>query len=250
MDATPDIDRFASRRSTVYGTAGLVATSQPLAAEAGIEVLRSGGNAFDAAVAAAATLNVVEPTSTGLGGDVFALYRTADGTVSGLRSCGGAPEAATIDAVRERLPEDPDRPDDELPQTGPFAVTVPGTARGWEAIIDEHGTKPLGELLEPAIRYAREGYPVSEIVVEQWQGAETLFQTDHARAAYLVDSNRPPRVGEVVTLPDLGASLAAVAEEGADVVYEGWIALDVGHGGIRAGIRRSHFHHVWWCGSL
>ena len=104
----PDLDRFTSRRSTVYGQRGVVATSQPLATEAGISMLRDGGNAFDAAVATAAALNVVEPTSTGLGGDVFALYRTADGDVGAMRACGGAPADATIENVRTALSETDD----------------------------------------------------------------------------------------------------------------------------------------------
>src|SRR6056297_803151 len=104
----PDLDRFTSRRSTVYGQRGVVATSQPLASQAGIETLRDGGNAFDAAVATAAALNVVEPTSTGLGGDVFALYRTADGEVGAMRACGGAPADATLERVRGALEADDD----------------------------------------------------------------------------------------------------------------------------------------------
>ena len=103
MHEDSGLDRFSSRRSTVYSTNGLVATSQPLAAEAGLDTLRNGGNAFDAAVATAAALNVVEPNMTGIGGDGFALYRTADGDVDAMRSCGGAPEAATIDKVRSTV---------------------------------------------------------------------------------------------------------------------------------------------------
>lgn len=95
----PDLDRFDSQRSTVYGQQGVVATSQPLASEAGIEVLRKGGNALDAAIATAAALNVVEPTSTGLGGDVFAMYRTADGEVGAMHAGGYAPADATISNV-------------------------------------------------------------------------------------------------------------------------------------------------------
>ncbi|MFA9516053.1 gamma-glutamyltransferase [Halopenitus sp. H-Gu1] len=237
----PDLDRFTSRRSTVYGRRGVVATSQPLAAQVGIETLRDGGNAFDAAVATAAALNVVEPTSTGLGGDVFALYRTADGDVGAMRACGGAPENATIDAVRSAVAADRDRssgsvtgsadseersadPDDvEMPHRGPYAVTVPGTARGWEATVDEFGRKTLAELLRPAIRYATEGYPVSEVVSEQWQHGEELFETDHAREAFLFEGSAPDP-GRMVTLPKLGNSLRRIAEEGADVVYEGAIA--------------------------
>ncbi|WP_207589031.1 gamma-glutamyltransferase [Halomontanus rarus] len=243
-----DLDRFDSRRSTVYANRGMVATSQPLATEAGLSVLREGGNAFDAAVATAAALNVVEPTSTGLGGDVFALYRTADGDVGAMRSCGGAPAAATIENVREALEDaDPDErasyyPDSrgyatdgasseddldlefewEMPFLGPHTVTVPGTARGWEATVEELGRKSLAEVLEPAIRYALEGYPVSEVIASHWQGAETLFTDEHAREAFLFDSEAPT-VGQTVTLERLGESLQKVAERGADVVYEGEI---------------------------
>ncbi|OYR85911.1 gamma-glutamyltransferase, partial [Halorubrum ezzemoulense] len=234
----PDLDRFTSRRSTVYGQRGVVATSQPLASEAGIEVLREGGNAFDAAVATAAALNVVEPTSTGLGGDVFALYRTADGEVGAMRSCGGAPADATIENVKTALAEDDDAgayyPDDGgyavddageagMPFYGPHAVTVPGTARGWEATVEELGRLSLADALAPAIRYATEGYPVSEVIASYWASADALFTDDHAREAFLFDGE-PPDVGQTVTLPRLGESMRTIAEEGADVVYEGEIA--------------------------
>ncbi|XVH32484.1 gamma-glutamyltransferase family protein [Haloferacaceae archaeon DSL9] len=220
-----DLDRFISRRSTVYGQQGVVATSQPLAAQAGVETLRDGGNAFDAAVATAAALNVVEPTSTGLGGDVFALYRTAAGDVGAMRSCGGAPAKATLDAVSEAVAagRDVDPGDATMPDAGAHTVTVPGTARGWELTAERFGTMALGDLLRPAIRYATEGYPVSEVVAAQWKHGEERFQSAHARDAYLFD-DAAPSVGQRVALPKLGASLELIAEEGADVVYEGTIA--------------------------
>ncbi len=236
-----DLDRFNSRRSTVYGNRGMIATSQPLAAEAGISVLRDGGNAFDAAVATAAALNVVEPTSTGLGGDVFALYRTADGEVGAIRSCGGAPKKATIENVRNALAEtdnlaeyypksrgyavDSATTEDEveMPFLGPHTVTVPGTARGWEATVQQFGRKTLDDVLKPAIDYAMDGYPVSEVIAHAWQEATDLFTDDHARDAYLTNG-QSPSVGETVTLPQLGNSLQKIAESGADVVYEGEIA--------------------------
>jgi gamma-glutamyltranspeptidase/glutathione hydrolase len=221
----PDIDRFDSRRSTVYGQRGVVATSQPLAAQAGIETLRSGGNAFDAAVATAAALNVVEPTSTGLGGDVFACYRTADGEVGAMRSCGGAPAGATAEAVREAVADDGEDPAAvEMPFRGPHAVTVPGTARGWELTVEELGRLGLADALAPAIRYATDGYPVSEVIASHWTAAEDLFEDEHARETYLVNGERAPRVGETVRLPELGRSMELIAERGADVVYEGEIA--------------------------
>ena len=223
--SSPDLDRFESRRATVYGQRGVVATSQPLAAQAGIQTLADGGNAFDAAVATAAALNVVEPTSTGLGGDVFALYRTADGTVGGMRACGGAPAAATPDRVREAVAEKTDRDPTavSMPSRGPHTVTVPGTARGWEWTAERLGTKPLGALLQPAIRYARDGYPVTEGIAAAWNHGEELFETPHAQEAYLVDG-AAPTVGQQVTLPRLGETLATIAAKGADVVYEGAIA--------------------------
>jgi gamma-glutamyltranspeptidase/glutathione hydrolase len=236
----PDLDRFTSRRSTVYAERGVVATSQPLAAEAGVEILRDGGNAFDAAVATAAALNVVEPTSTGLGGDAFALYRTADGETGAMRACGGAPADATIESVRAAIREHDDPSNwypgergyavdggddtDELgmPFLGPHAVTVPGTARGWEATVERHGRRSLGAVLRPAIGYATEGYPVSEVIAHHWQAAERLFTDDHAAEAYLKDG-RAPGVGEPMRLPRLGESLETIAERGADAVYEGEI---------------------------
>jgi gamma-glutamyltranspeptidase/glutathione hydrolase len=239
----PDVDRFASRRSPVRADRGLVATSQPLAAEAGVEILRAGGNAFDAAVATAAALNVVEPTSTGLGGDVFALYRTADGEVGGMRSCGGAPADTTLERVRAAV-EDADEEtlaawypesrgyavdstaDAGMPFLGPHTVTVPGTARGWEATVEEYGRLSLAAALAPAIHYATEGYPVSDVVAHHWTAAEDLFDDAHARDAYLVDG-RAPTAGQRVRLPELGDSLQTIADRGADAVYEGAIAEQI-----------------------
>lgn len=231
-EPVPNVDTFGSRRSTVYGQQGVVATSQPLAAQAGIEMLRDGGNAFDAAVATAATLNVVEPTSTGLGGDVFALYRTSAGEIGAMRSCGGAPQGATIDRVRSTLEgENP-----TMPNQGPHTVTVPGTARGWEQTIERFGTQSLATVLQPAIRYATDGYPVSAVIADAWQHGEDLFEDEHARETYLFDG-KAPSVGQTVKLPALGESLQAIAQKGADVVYEGRIAEQIAtevqsHGGF------------------
>jgi gamma-glutamyltranspeptidase/glutathione hydrolase len=219
----PDLDRFTSRRSTVYASEGVVATSQPLAAEAGRDILRQGGNAFDAAVATAAALNVVEPTSTGLGGDVFACYRTAGGDVGAMRACGGAPAGATRGRVRQAVADEASDPEEvEMPERGPHTVTVPGTARGWEATVERLGRLSLADALGPAIRYATEGHPVTEVVASQWRHAEDIFTDDHARAAYLFDGHSPD-VGGTVRLPELGATMEHIAAEGADAVYEGEI---------------------------
>jgi gamma-glutamyltranspeptidase/glutathione hydrolase len=223
MDGPPDPDRFTSRRSTVYARNGLVATEQPLAAEAGLEMLREGGNAFDAAVATAAVLNVTAPAETGIGGDVFLLYRTADGELGGIQSCGGAPGDATLDAVRESIAgRHEDSEPVEIPDLSPHTVTVPGTVRGWEAAVEAHGRLAFGQTLQPAIRYAREGFPVMEMAADFWTGGERLFTDEYARETFLNDG-RAPRPGEVFSNPDLGDSLAAIADDGAEVFYEGVI---------------------------
>jgi len=229
MDGKPDLDRFDSRRSTAYAQDGMVATSQPLAAQAGVTALREGGNAFDAAVTTAAALNVVEPMSTGIGGDAFALYRTADGDVGAFRACGGAPAAATVGTVRERVAErtGTDPAAASMPDDGPLAVTVPGTVRGWETLLADHGTLSLSQALRPAIDYATEGFPVSEVIADMWTAAETLFTKTDAREEYLRDG-RAPETGEVMTLPDLGSTLRTIATEGADAFYEGALAERIG----------------------
>ncbi len=229
MDGQPNLDRFTSRRSTAYGTRGVVSTSQPLAAQAGLETLRDGGNAFDAAVATAAVLNVVEPMSTGLGGDAFALYRTADGDVGAMRACGGAPADATPERTREAVAEQTgvDPADAEMPERGALAVTVPGAPRGWEVTVEECGRRSLADALAPAVRYAREGFPVTEVIADMWAACEPELRTDAGRETYLVDGERAPRVGEVVTNEPMARTLETLAEDGADPFYEGAIAEQV-----------------------
>jgi gamma-glutamyltranspeptidase/glutathione hydrolase len=158
-----------------------------------------------------------------------------------MRSCGGAPAEATIENVEAALREDEnadqyypesrgyatDSPEEAgMPFLGPHAVTVPGTARGWEATVERLGELTLGDALRPAIEYATEGYPVSEIIAGHWTGAEDLFTDEHAREAFLKDG-RAPKIGERMTLPRLGESMRKIAEQGADVVYEGEIAQKI-----------------------
>lgn len=222
MCPTPNLDRFNSRRSTAYHPNGTVATSQPLAASAGRDILKGGGNAFDAAVATAAVLNVVEPNGTGIGGDVFALYRTADGDVGAMQSSGHAPKEASIDRVRNRAAQEQgvDVTDARMPETGGLTVTVPGTVRGWESISRRFGRLPFETLLEPAIRYARDGYPVTEFIAQKWKTGEELFTDDYARSTYL-PAGRPPTAGEHIEFPDLAETLSTIATEGADALYDG-----------------------------
>jgi len=226
MDTEPNLDQFTSRRSTAYGTRGVVATSQPLAAESGLAVLRDGGNAFDAAVATAAVLNVVEPMSTGLGGDMFAIYRTADDDVGALRACGGAPKAATLDAVRTAV-DGRDDSVDGMPDRGALTVTVPGAPRGWERLLDEFGRRSMATVLDDAVRYAREGFPVTEVIASMWADSAELLRGDAARETYLVDGNRAPRVGERFRNEPLAETLSTLARRGADPFYEGAIAEEI-----------------------
>jgi len=224
MGIQPHLDRFNSRRSTVYCENGLVATSQPIAAAVGRDVMQDGGNAFDAAIATAATLNVVEPTGTGLGGDAFALYRTADGDVGAMRSCGRAPEQATLRRVREGAADkqncDPEMA--TMPFTGPLTVTVPGTARGWEAVNEKFGNLSFEEVLQPAIEYARDGLRVTDFIAEKWTHADDLFTDEYARSVFL-PNDRPPRAGEHIEFPDLAETLSTIAESGSDALYRGEI---------------------------
>jgi len=216
MDGTDPVDSYESRRSTVYGTGGVVATSQPLAAEAGLQRLREGGNAFDAAVTTAAVLSVVEPHSTGVGGDVFALYRTASGEVGGMRSCGRAPVGTDLESLRKQFEGD----EPTIPDRGAHAVTAPGTALGWEATIEEFGEQSVEAALAPAVEYATDGFPVTEVIASQWASAAENLRGENAREAFLVDG-RAPRTGELMCLPALGETLDRIATDGADAVYDG-----------------------------
>src|SRR5262249_50884999 len=159
----PTTDTFRSRRSMVVARRGLVSTSNPLAAQAGLAILRAGGNAADAAVATAAVLNVTEPASTGVGGDCFALFFDAKThQVTALNGSGRAPQALTINLLRsKRLTS--------IPDNSPHAVTVPGTVAGWSDLLKRHGTMPLKTVLVDAITYARDGYPVGPVFGAAWK---------------------------------------------------------------------------------
>ncbi|MBX0297432.1 gamma-glutamyltransferase [Haloarcula nitratireducens] len=235
---TSNTDALVSERSTVYAPHGVVATSQPLAAEAGLDTLRAGGNAFDAAVATAAALSVVEPVNTGLGGDAFACFRTADGEVGGMRSCGFTPAKATRDRVRALAAEHQgvSPGDASMPFRGPLAVTVPGAAKGWELTVSEFGKLTLADVLQPAIDYATEGFPVTEVIADDWQAASDQFIDANGREQFLKDG-RAPRAGEEMRLENLGRSLQRIATHGAEAVYEGEIGQAIAetvqsHGGL------------------
>ena len=217
-------ERYSSRRSVVMSTRGMVAASQPLAAQAGLRILLAGGNAADAAVATAAALNVVEPMSTGIGGDVFALvYDAAQRRVRALNGSGRAPRAIALDTFARRGLT-------EIPLTGMLPVTVPGAVDAWATLLAEHGTLPLGQVLAPAIAYAEHGFPVSELIARAWHMAvPKLQQHPDAARTYLIDGRRAPRPGEIFHQPNLARTLRMIAEGGRDAFYRGPIAEAIVH---------------------
>ncbi len=214
---------FDSRRSPVMGRNGMVATSQPLAVAAGLEMLSRGGTAADAAIAAAAALNVTEPTSTGIGGDAFALYyEAATGRVHALNASGRAPRALTLERALQAA-----RPDGTLPPFHPYTVTVPGACSGWVALVERFGRLPLADVLAPAIRLAEEGFPVAPLTAYFWErgAARQLAQAPNGRELTL--HGRAPGAGEIFRNPGLARALRRVAASGAEAFYRGEIARSI-----------------------
>jgi gamma-glutamyltranspeptidase/glutathione hydrolase len=209
---------FPVQRSVVMACDGMVATSQPLATEVGVSMLKKGGNAFDAAIATALTLSVVEPMSTGIGGDAFFLYACAgDDTIYGVNGSGRCPRQLTLEALQQAGIDD-------IPKRGLGSVTVPGAIDAFSKVHQRHGALSFGELFEPAIHYATEGFPVSEVIASQWQAtAPLLSQYPSSARAYLIDG-KAPRPGDVHRQPDLARSLKILAAEGRDAFYQGDIA--------------------------
>ncbi len=209
--------KFNSRRSEVYAKGGMVASSQPLATAAGLKILEKGGNAADAAVATAAALNVTEPTSTGIGGDAFALYYSVDqGRVEGINGSGRAPANLSIEKLRELGIED-------LHPYSVHTITVPGAAACWVDTVERWGTMELKEVLEPAINLAEQGFPVAPITSLAWaRGA--MNQLKGPNAGELLLNGRPPRAGEIMRNPNLARTFRELAENGKDGFYEGWVA--------------------------
>ena len=209
------VSRFRSHRSPVLSRHGMVATSQPLAAQAGLRVLQAGGNAADAAVVVATVLNVVEPASTGAGGDAFALIRWADdGRVRALNGSGRAPAAADPEALRAKGWK-------EIPETSPFAITVPGSVDAWYQLLTTYGTLSWEAALRPAIQYAEEGFPVSPFIARQWSGLASRLQADEEAALVYLAGGRGPRAGEIRRQPDLARTFRRIAERGPDEFYRG-----------------------------
>lgn len=211
---------FASRRAMVMGQGGMVAANNPLAAQAGLDVLRRGGNAADAAVATAAVLNVTDPASTGIGGDMFALYYDAKtGAVTGLNGSGRAPKALSIEYLASQGISG------AIPDRSVHAVTVPGACMGWYDLLQCHGRMGLSDVLRDAIHYARDGFPVHPVFGDAWAAPRNArFLAASPNTEDYLPGGNPPKVGQVVQLPGLARTFQLVAEGGPQAFYEGPIA--------------------------
>ncbi len=205
-------------RSSVVARHGLAATSQPLATAAAIRVLQSGGNAVDAAIAANAVLGVVEPMSCGIGGDLFAIVWDAKSKkLYGLNASGRSPYLANLEYFSSRGIK-------QIPTSGPLSWSVPGCVDGWDQLRTKFGTKGWSDLLGPAIAYAEEGFPVSEVIGRDWAASAPSLSRVPTSAACFLRDGRAPGVGDVFRNPDLARSLRAIVDHGRDAYYQGPIA--------------------------
>jgi gamma-glutamyltranspeptidase/glutathione hydrolase len=206
---------------SVFAKNGMVAASQPLATLAGVEILMSGGNAIDAAIATAAVLGIVEPSSIGVGGDAFCLFYSAkEKTVKALDASGRSPYAMNLEFCRKRTLK-------EMPQRGIHSVTVPGAVHGWTTLLNSYGSKKLTDVLQPAIRYAEDGFLVAELTAEQWKESEARLKADEGASINYLIKGRTPRAGDIFKNPRMAKTLRRIAEEGPECFYKGEIAEEI-----------------------
>ncbi len=221
MDFDPLSYKYPSRRNLVCSTRGMVATSQPLAAQTGLKVLHKGGNAVDAAVATAASLTVLEPISNGIGGDAFAQV-WIDGELYGLNGSGPAPESISLNELEEKELE-------EVPRFGWEPVTVPGAPAAWRELTRRFGKLSLEENLKPAVEYAESGYPVQPSLGKYWRKAHEVFsgldgEEFEGWAETFAPGGRAPGIGDTWSAPDHAETLKSIAITGAESFYEGDLA--------------------------
>ena len=208
-------------RSETVAVNGMVCASHPFAAQIGLDVLKSGGNAVDAAIATNAALGLMEPTSCGVGGDLFAIvYDAKSKKMYGLNASGPAPKRATIDTFRSKKL-------DAIPERGPLSWSVPGCVGGWDALQSRFGTRPLADLLAPSIRYAAEGVPVPEVIAGYWKASERLLAADPGLAETFLIDGRAPAAGQVFKNPRLAETYRKIAEGGRDGFYKGDTAAKI-----------------------
>lgn len=217
-------------RSEIIAKNGAAATSQPLATQVAISILQQGGSAVDAAIAANATLGLVEPTGSGMGGDLFALiWDPKQNKVVGLNASGRAPKGQTLDDLVKRL-----GPGKMIPSHGSLSVTVPGAVAGWVELHKKYGKLPLDKVLAPAIAYANDGFPLSPFIAKGWaanfrrfdQMGSVIEELDNAKKTFLIDG-KAPVAGQIFRNPDLAKSLSLVAKGGHDAYYKGPIAKTI-----------------------
>ena len=211
---------FATR-SEVIATNGMAATSQPLATQVAIDILKAGGNAIDAAIAANAMLGLVEPTGNGIGGDLFAIVWDAKSEqLYGLNASGRSPQSLTLDYFKEKGMK-------KIPAYGPLPVSVPGCVDGWFELNKKFGTKPMAELVAPAVRYAREGFPVSELIAYYIQGSARRFKNYPNFADTYMPDGKAPAKGDMFKNPRLANTLELIGNKGRDAFYKGTIARKI-----------------------
>ena len=207
-----------AHRSETVAVNGMVCASQPLAAQIGLDVLKNGGNAVDAAIATNAAMGLMEPTSCGIGGDLFAIvYDAKTKKLYGLNASGPAPKNATLKLFRDKKLE-------FIPERGPLSWSVPGCVEGWDQLRRKFGTRDFKDLLAPTIRYAEAGYPVTEVIAGYWKASEKLLAKDAGLRETFLTDGRAPKAGEVFKNPNLAKSLKLIAEKGRDGYYAGDIA--------------------------
>src|SRR5271163_282405 len=221
MSAGADAQDRGQTRSMVISKGGVVASESPLASQAGVRILESGGNAVDAAIATNAMMGVVEPMMNGIGGDLFVIvYDAKANKLYGLNASGWAPRGLTIDFLHKQGLKD-------MPQSGVNSVTVPGVVDGWQKLADRFGRKKLKDDLAPAIRMAQDGFPVPEWDAAYWAAEVDLLRTDDAATSLSLPGDHAPQVGEVFKNPDLAVSLGQIAERGRDAFYKGEISKKI-----------------------
>ena len=214
-------DTTHQSRSVVMATQGMVATSQPLAAQVGLSVLQSGGNAVDAAIAASAAIGLVEPMSCGIGGDLFAIVWDAKTQkLYGLNASGRSPFSLNRQVFEQQNLS-------EIPLQGPLSWSVPGCVDGWDELRRKFGSWDFDRLLAPSIRYAREGFPVSEVIAHSWQASEKSLQKWPDSANTYLPGGKSPAVGELFRNPRLAHSYELIAQQGRDAFYRGQIAVEI-----------------------
>lgn len=211
---------FATR-SEVIAQNGMACTSQPLATQVALDILKSGGNAIDAAIAANAVLGLVEPTGNGIGGDLFAIVWDAKTKqLYGLNASGRSPYNLTLDYFKENGY-------DKIPALGPLPVSVPGCVDGWFELSQKFGSLPMSDILAPAIRYAREGFPLTELIAYYWKRNAEILQDYPGFAEVFLTNGQAPAKGEIFKNPYLANTLERIAKQGRDVFYRGEIAREI-----------------------